>query len=183
MQPLARRLSAAGHQCHVPTLRPSDARDGLAPLARALAAFIDATSGPDGRFVLVGFSMGAVLCRWYLQHEAGAARARAFFSIAGPHAGTVTAYLYPGTGVRELRPRSALLDALARGPGAPGVPVVCYWTPYDLMIRPAASARLPGAEHVRIPAWLHNQLVRDRRLAADLIQRLARLDPAPALCR
>jgi hypothetical protein len=44
-----------------------------------------------------------------------------------------------------------------------------------VMIRPIASTRIPGAEHIQIAAPLHSLLVFDRRLYADIAQKLMSL--------
>ncbi|PTY05750.1 lipase [Opitutaceae bacterium EW11] len=173
---LADHLRAEGHVCFVPSLKPCDARCGLPKLAEELDRYIRA-SVPDGtRFALVGFSMGALICRYYLQEMAGVGRVNAFFSIAGPHTGTLSAFLYPGIGVRQMRPGSAFLRQLELGTDRlAGLPLVCYWTPFDLMIRPVSSTRWPRAEHVRILTPLHSLLVFSPTLLRDVARRIAAL--------
>lgn len=176
---VARHLTDSGHACFLPSLRPCDARQGLRALAYQLSDYIEANLGPRQRFALVGFSMGAIVARYYLQELRGWERAEAFFSIAGPHGGTLTAYLYPGAGVAELRPGSPFLRALdASAHRLARIPFTCYWTPFDLMIRPLTSARWPGAEHVRILTPLHSLLVVDSRLCRDIERRLAAIGRA-----
>jgi triacylglycerol lipase len=174
MGSLARALTAEGHTCFTPTLTPCDARIGLPALAEQLRAFVDSTVPDDRPFALVGLSMGAVIARYYLQELDGATRVNAFFSIAGPHAGTWLARFYPTRGIRELRPRSEFLRRLQKTvTRISHLSVTCYWTPYDIMIRPISSTLIDGAVHVRIPAPLHSMLVFDRRLHRDIAQRLA----------
>ena len=68
---LQRRLVAAGHHCHCPTLKPADARHGIVDLARKLAAYIEAQLPGSTRFAMVGFSMGCLISRTYLQQLGG----------------------------------------------------------------------------------------------------------------
>jgi triacylglycerol lipase len=130
----------------------------------SLAAIVDhaARDLADGeRFDLVGFSMGALVSRYWLQRMNGKARTRRFVSISGPHAGTVTAHFVPKRGIAQMRPGSALLNDLASDPDPFGdVEVHTLWTPYDLMIVPAQSSRLPHAksEH-RLPLALHRWMI------------------------
>ncbi len=173
---LARRLTDAGHTCHTPSLRPCDARHGLPALAEQLEQLIAKTISPEARIAVVGFSMGAVVSRYYLQELGGGLRTDAFFSIAGPHRGTRSAYLYPGLGALQMRPNSPFLRTMAEHAGAMAkTPVTCYWTPFDLMIRPIESARMAGAEQVRILAPIHSLLVFNRKLSTDIERRLAAL--------
>ena len=134
------------------------------------------------RFAIIGFSMGALVVRYYLQELGGYRRADAFFSICGPHAGTLTAYMYPSEGVYQMRPRSEFLIRLDQSADRlAGIPITCYWTPFDLMVRPIESAKWLRAEHVRIPAPLHSIMVFDRRLYRDIEQRLFVIRPNPSL--
>jgi triacylglycerol lipase len=173
---LMRHLRDAGHTPHAPTLAPIDGRGGLPALAEKLATFVRDGLPPDKPFALVGFSMGALVARIYLQHLGGCARVNLFFSIAGPHEGTFNACLYPSLGVCQMRRNSPLLRSLnADVECLRHLPIVSYWTPYDLMIRPISSAQWKLGEQVRIPVLLHSLLVFDRRLHTDLSQRLARI--------
>jgi triacylglycerol lipase len=179
MRGLERHLASVGHTCFAPSLKPCDARCGLPAMGLQLDRFIGATLPEDARFALVGFSMGALISRYYLQELGGHRRVGAFFSIGGPHSGTLTAYAYPSEGVYQMRPRSDFLGRLDRGVGRlAGIPITCYWSPYDLMVRPGASARWKQADQVRIPAPLHSLMIFDRRLHRDIERRLS---PARAM--
>lgn len=162
-------LEAAGI---APTLAINLApNDGRGPIA-ALAAQVDAAAhrlasenGP-ARIDVVGFSMGALVSRYWIQRLDGRARVRRFVSISGPHAGTASAYALPFAGVREMRPGSALLADLARDADPWGeVEVHCFWTPFDLMVVPARTAILPGARTVqRFPVAMHRWMITDGRV-------------------
>jgi triacylglycerol lipase len=156
-------------------LRPSSGRAPITELARQVAEHADMlrreTSAPQ--IDLLGFSMGALAARCYLQQGGGRVHVRRFISISGPHAGTLTAYALPFAGVRDMRPRSALLQALEADPDAFGsVEVHCIYTPLDLMIVPATSSILRAARSVhRVPIPLHRWMIRDPRVL-DLAARL-----------
>ena len=174
---LQRRLDAAGHHCHCPTLKPADARYGIADLARKLADYIDAQLPDSTRFAMVGFSMGCLISRTYLQQLGGANRAWAFFAISGPHQGSWLAYGYPGQGCREMRRGSAFLQQLAQSVDALGpLPLFAYRTPFDLMVLPSRSAHWPQAHNKVVPTLLHRGMVSSKVVAEDIIGQLARLD-------
>lgn len=173
-EPLCRRLGHRGHACHAPTLHPRDARLGLTDLSGKLAAFIREAVGPDEAMALVGFSMGALVARHYLQSLAGTRRARAFFSISGPHRGTFSAYLYPGKGTRDMRPGSAFLRELDRG-SLGALPVFTYRTPLDLMVLPASTTRMVSATESVVWCPFHSMLPSDRRVMAHIADQLAAL--------
>ncbi len=173
MGSLARHLDGDGHHCLVPSLKPSDGRAGLPAMARQLQEFLDGKLDEGERFALVGFSMGTLISRYYLQELDGHRRVEAFFSIRGPHDGTWTAYLYPGEGVRQMRPGSSFLRSLDDSTHRlESLPVTCYWTPFDLMIIPAGSCRWSRGEEVCIPSLVPRWMVSDRRLLNDLSGRL-----------
>ena len=174
---LQRRLDAAGHHCHCPTLKPADARYGIADLAQKLAAYIDAQLPSSTHFAVVGFSMGCLIARTYLQQLGGAARAYAFFAISGPHHGSWLAYGYPGQGCREMRRGSAFLQQLAQSVDAlTPLPLFAYRTPFDLMVLPSRSAHWPEAHNRVVPTLLHRGMVSSKVVAEDIIRQLARLD-------
>lgn len=153
---------------------PRDARCGIAALAEQLKRAIEEAIPREARFALVGYSMGALVSRHYLQELGGAARVEAFFSLAGPHHGTLLAHLYFGLGARDMRPDSALLKKLKHSTSArTGIPTVCYWTPFDTMILPLASARLPEAELVRVAWTLHPIMTFSSRIKHDIARRLS----------
>ncbi|MFT3922279.1 MAG: alpha/beta hydrolase [Myxococcales bacterium] len=130
------------------------------------------------RVDLVGFSMGALVARAYLELAAGHEHIRTFVSISGPHRGTLTAHALPFVGVRQMRPRSELLRALGDDVGHfPDVRVHCLYTPFDAMIVPPTSGVLKGATSVHclhdIPA--HHRMLHDPRVH-DLVAQLLQAD-------
>ena len=170
---LSRRLESEGHVCHAPTLRPRDGRLGIPDLARKLASFLRERCDPAAPLALVGFSMGALVARYYLQSLGGAGTTRAFFSIAAPFQGTLNAYLYPGDGTRQMRPGSAFLRSLnANSAGLGGLRVFTYRTPLDLMV-PGRGSRIPGARDLAVWCPLHTLLVSDPQVINDIADRLA----------
>ncbi len=119
-----------------------------------------------GRVDLVGFSMGSLVSRYWIQRQDGRQLVRRFVSIAGPQRGTLTAYASRLAGIRDMRPQSQLLRELGEQQEVWGdVELHCLWTPFDLTIIPGRSGVLPGARSVRrFPVLLHRQMVRDRRV-------------------
>jgi triacylglycerol lipase len=174
---LENRLTAAGHKCFTPTLAPRDGRLGLTDLARKLAAYVDGQMADAGPFVIVGFSMGCLVARCYLQQLHGVRQARAFFAISGPMRGTATAFLYPGQGARDMRYGSRFLRELDATAGTlDGLPLHIYYTPFDLMIIPATSSRLKGARETLVRSPLHRWMLTDPVMTDDLLQKLRQLE-------
>ncbi len=148
-------------------LWPNDGSARIERLAEQVDAaargLLEASGAP--RLDVVGFSMGALVSRFWVQRLGGKRLARRFVSISGPHAGTATAWALPKAGVRQMRPGSSLLIELAADddPWGP-VEVHSVWTPYDLMILPPRSSRLDKShgEH-RLPVPMHRWMITDRR--------------------
>lgn len=179
IDPLREGLRRRGvERIHGFDLRPSNGRAPIVELSRQVAAQADALRRESGApsIDILGFSMGALAERCYLQQGGGREHVRRFISISGPHAGTWTAFALPFAGVRDMRPQSALLRALEADTNPFGtVEVHCIYTPFDLMIVPATSSVLPAAHSVhRVPIPLHRWMIRDPRvldLAAQLLTR------------
>ncbi|MBE3037793.1 MAG: lipase [Chloroflexi bacterium] len=123
---------------------------------------------------IVAYSMGALAVRHFLQRQGGQALVRRFISIAGPHHGTLTAYMRHGKAIRQMRPGSDLIRDLNNDRAPWGnVEVFSFWTPLDLTIIPATSALLRGARNRSFFVPVHPLMVYDRRVITAVQQTLA----------
>ena len=123
LAPLKAGLEARGiDNVHALDLVPND---GRAPIAELGAIVGRAASKLGEKVDIVGFSMDALVSRWYVQRGGGKERVRRFVSISGPHHGTKVAVAAPSlAGARDMRPESDLLldlgsDTDPFGPVAP----------------------------------------------------------------
>jgi triacylglycerol lipase len=169
LAPLKAGLESRGvGPVHAMDLVPNDGRERLATLGLRVAEEAAALAAREGasRVDVVGFSMGALVARWYIQRGGGKERVRRFVSISGPHAGTLTAYALPFAGVRDMRPGSSFLSDLATDADPFGaVEVHCLYTPFDLMIVPAKSSVLSGAQSTRtFSVPMHRFMISDARV-------------------
>jgi triacylglycerol lipase len=170
---LERDLTQQGHRCFSPSLHPSDARKGIADLAEKLDVLAVKEFGNEAPIVIVAFSMGCLVARYYVQCLGGARRTKAFFAISGPHNGSLLAHLYPGEGARDMRPGSKFLQELASSEVLFGeMPLFTYWTPLDLTIVPATSSRWSRAIEKIIWVPLHPLMPANGRVRADIVQRI-----------
>jgi triacylglycerol lipase len=145
-------------------------------LGQIVARRVEELVDPAGQVDVVGFSMGALVARQYIQRGGGKARVRRFISIAGPHRGTIVAYAGISPGARDMRPNSKLLKDLEADLDPWGdVDVHCCYTPYDAMIVPQQSSILRGARTVRrFSALTHRRMIMDRAVldyVASLLRR------------
>jgi triacylglycerol esterase/lipase EstA (alpha/beta hydrolase family) len=76
---------------------PRNGRLPIAELGKLLVEEADALARREAatHIDVVGFSMGALVARWYVQRGGGKERVRRFVSISGPHHGTLGAYALP----------------------------------------------------------------------------------------
>jgi len=170
---MQQRLEKSGYTCYSPTLTPWDGRGGLENLAAQLKQDIDAHYKPDQKITLIGFSMGGIISRYYLQELEGAARCETFITISSPHHGTRTAWLYPTKGAEQMRPGSELLKYLTATENRLGnIKVISYRTPLDLMIFPAQSSVWDRAENVSFPVAAHPLMLLSNTVISDIEKRL-----------
>jgi triacylglycerol lipase len=178
---MARFLESRGHEVHAVNLVPGDGTVGLPELAVQLATYIEQKLPAVAPFDLVGFSMGGVVSRYYIQRLGGHERVQRLVTISAPHHGTVTAYLSRRPGARQMRPDSALLAELNGDlSGLARVDVTSVWTPLDLMILPPESSRLPIGREVLVPAPLHALMLHDPRALRAVAEALAAPLGAPS---
>ncbi len=153
MEPMARSLLCEGRKPYSVTLKPNGGQAGLDELAGQLDRFVGAKISPGQRFDLVGFSMGGLVCRYYLQRMGGLQRVEHFITLAAPHHGTLMAWLSWNRGGEQMRPDSAFLRDLNRDIASLGqIKFTSIWTPLDLMIIPAASSHTGIGRELKI--WM-----------------------------
>ena len=136
----------------------------LEAAAARLLSFLDAVAEANGlpadtRFDLVTHSMGGLAARLALEDERTRARVAVLVTMAAPHAGSHLARYCYTTGSLELRPDSEVLARLARQVPWPGLPdwprLVALWSAADVILLPARSGAVDGAENVELPGVTH----------------------------
>lgn len=146
-------------------LVPNNGKTALPELARQLDLFLGESFPTLSKIDLVGFSMGGLVSRYYIQRLSGIHRVRKFITIGTPHRGTWTAFLRTHPGIRDMRPGSSFLNDLNQDAGVlKAVSFTSLWTPFDLMILPANSSVLGIGRSVRVTTLLHPLLVLDLKV-------------------
>jgi pimeloyl-ACP methyl ester carboxylesterase len=120
--------------------------------------------------VLIGYSLGGLIARYYVQRLGGDAYAPLVITLAAPHGGTVTALLAPPHPLlRQLRPGSEVLTELAERAVGCRTRFVAFYSDLDEAVVPAARARIdhpdlkarnvlvPGVGHLTLP--LHQPVI------------------------
>lgn len=162
-----------GYRCITPSLTPKNGSKGLEYMAMQLKDTIDTEiDGKNAKICLVGFSMGGLISRFYLQELEGYKVVSRFFSISTPHHGSYLAYLSSNLGVRQMRPGSNFIRSLEKSSDRlHGLDCYSYWTPYDLMILPATSSIWEKAENIKVNSLCHPFMLKNDMLIADILEK------------
>ncbi|NTW52863.1 MAG: alpha/beta fold hydrolase [Chlorobiaceae bacterium] len=170
---MSESLIAEGFRTFTPDLTPNSGSRGLDHLACQLRDYVDLHLPRQEKFFLVGFSMGGLVCRYYLQKLEGIRRVAKFISISSPHNGSRLACALPHTGGRQMRPNSDFINDLNRNAGSlDSLTPVSIWTPFDLSIVPAESSKMEEFRDVRIPVLLHPWMLTDPKSIEVVIREL-----------
>ena len=136
----------------------------LRQLAQRLDEQIRHRFGADTCVDLLGFSMGGIIGRIWLQDLGGAARTRRFFSVGSPHQGTMTAQAIPRVllpGAADMKIGSRLLHHMhCRSDQLSPVECHSFFCRWDLMACPGWKAVLPQGSIQEIPVLTHHQLMK-----------------------
>jgi triacylglycerol lipase len=160
---MARHLQREGWEVHLLSLTPNLGQKGLEPLAGQIDAYARQEFGTR-RFDLVGFSMGGLVSRYYVQRLGGLDRVDRLVTLSAPHNGSLLANLVPNQGCREMRPGSPFLRDLASDADKlEALKFTSFYTPFDLVILPPSSSEMPQARNVRLMVAAHPFMVLDRR--------------------
>ncbi len=153
--------------------------------ADELATAIRRTAVDCDEVVLIGHSLGGLLCRLVLQADHPPAHVAGWVSLCAPLHGTWRARLAPSPALRALKPDGPLITGLLKNADR-----LSQWenriftlaADHDLMLKPSDSARLPGHPHEEFEGVGHNAILLDakvHRSVGKFVRQLAPLD-APA---
>ncbi|MEL7037656.1 MAG: triacylglycerol lipase [Cyanobacteria bacterium J06592_8] len=161
---MSAELTKQGWDVHSFNLVPNYGFLGLDRLAEQVTNYVEQTFPPEQPIDLVGFSMGGIVSRYYVQRLGGIERVQRFVTISSPHNGTWTAYPYVTPGALQMRPKCQFLEDLNQDVAQLNqVNFTSIWTPRDLMIVPANSSQLPVGQDIQLDVWLHAWMVEDPR--------------------
>jgi len=155
-------LSGLGWSVYSFDMVPNNGDFPLEKLAQQVADFVAKTFDPEQAIDIIGFSMGGIVSRYYIQRLGGIDRVQRFISICAPNNGTLTAYLSWRPGCIQMRTDSEFIRDLNRDATLLGrLNFTVIWTPYDLMIVPARSSQMPVGKEVIVPVYLHPWMLAD----------------------
>jgi triacylglycerol lipase len=156
------------------TLKGGDGSISLESMSLQLRDYVQDHFPLTDRFDLVGFSMGGLVCRHYVQMLGGSRRVDRLVTISTPNHGTLLAFLNSRVACREMRPGSQFLQKLNRDYSAlRDLNVISFWTPWDLVILPAKSSRMPVGTNMEISALAHPLMILQRRALDEIAKALS----------
>ena len=160
---LIEKIQVDDDQLFSPHLPHKFGKTSLRQLARDLNSKIEELVGPEIEIDIVGFSMGGLISRIWLQNHNGFLRTKRFFSIGTPHLGTYTAQLIPSSvmpGIAEMKRGSSLLSQLNNDlTSLETVECISFYTTWDLMSFPGWQAKLSIGDSYHIPVLTHKELI------------------------
>lgn len=126
-------------------------------LRRSIAAVCEVNGlRPGDRVDVVAHSMGGLVARLALDDEATRARVATLVTLGTPHGGTHAARFAATEYTRALRPDSEIILRLAQQLPWRGPPrLVSFWSAADVLLLPASTACVDGAENVELPGATH----------------------------
>jgi triacylglycerol lipase len=161
---MARYLGKQGRVVCTLDLIPNNGSEVLDKLAQQLADYVNINFAAEQALDIVGFSMGGIVSRYYIQRLGGIEKVKRFIAISSPHNGTKIAYLTSLAGAMQMQPNSNFLNDLnADVEILKKLNFTSIWTPYDLMIVPAESSKLPFGKEFILPIALHPWMLTDKR--------------------
>ncbi len=174
-------LEKQGWTIYAVGLTPNNGDISIEQQAHQLKVFITQTLGERQSFCLLGFSMGGLVSRYYMQRLGGLQQVQRFIGVGVPHYGTALAWFRWNIGIRQMRLGSSFLADLNRDME---ILAACrplsLWTPYDLLVLPARHCCLPIGDNQRLPVSSHNGMLWDDRSLAAIAQALT-IQPATTL--
>lgn len=166
-------LEKNGYKTYEIDLIPNDGSASIVELAYQLKEFIDKNIDEHEQISLIGFSLGGMVSRYYLQRLDGLKRVKKFIAIASPHQGTWFAYFMHNKVGKELRPRSAFLKNLNKDKYRLQAISKTIGTPFDLMIVPAKNSILFPNQHQAFPSLLHSLLLTNQKVWPEILRFLS----------
>ncbi len=170
---MASYLRQMGWPVYTLDLVPNNATLGLDILAQQISDYVLNNFAPQQPIDLVGFSMGGIVSRYYVQKLGGFKRVQRLITISSPHHGTLMAYASQRQGCLQMRSNSQFLQDLNTDAQIlDRLNFTSIWTPYDLMIVPAKSSQMPVGKEIIVRVLLHPAMLTDPKSLAAVVSAL-----------
>ncbi|WP_288262572.1 triacylglycerol lipase [uncultured Prochlorococcus sp.] len=170
------KLDDIGIEYFAPTLNHSYGMTSIIDLSHVLNDLILEKYGLYKEVDILGFSMGGIIGRYWLQNFYGYKRTRRFMSIGSPHKGTLIAQLvpkYPFRGISEMKIKSKFLSELEKNDVfLKDIECISFFTYWDLMVFPSWWTNLDIGEKISLNVYKHRNLVRNKFSVEKIIGKI-----------
>jgi len=159
-----------------PTLNHAFGMTSIVELTNLMDQLIVEKYGLEQEIDILGFSMGGIIGRYWINKFNGHKRTKRFITIGSPHNGTLTSQLvpkYPFRGISEMKINSSFLRDLANYDYfLNDIDCISFFTYWDLMVFPGWRANLNVGEKISLNIFKHRNLVRNPEAVERIIERL-----------
>jgi triacylglycerol lipase len=170
------KLDEIGIEYFAPTLKHSYGITSIIDLTNTLNELILEKYGLKKKVDILGFSMGGIIGRYWIQKFNGYNRTRRFISIGSPHKGTFIAQLvpkYPFRGISEMKIGSKFLRELAKNDFfLDDIECASFFTYWDLMVFPGWWTNLNFGEKISVKVYKHRNLVKNSFSVEKIIEKI-----------
>ena len=178
---LIKKLRFYDVQILTPHMRHGFGKIDINDLAIALDDYISTKVPENVTLDLVGFSMGGLIARVWLQKMGGTSRTNRFISIGSPHKGTILAQVMPTSlmkGIGQMKRGSSFLVELNSNYSVlENVECISFFCRLDLMVVPGWDATLPLGVNFSIPVSSHKALIKSNKGIDCLVNTLVKGKP------
>lgn len=175
---LEQRLAGRRDPLLVPHLPHGLGEKPLLGLAHQLGRMVDQRFGAGRAVDVLGFSMGGLVARTWLQLAGGEGRVRRFTAVGSPQRGSLLALLGPRrwlASIADMRPGSPLLRQLNGDLSTlEGTECCSFWCLADTMVVPSWTGVLPLGRRQQLPVWHHKQLISHPAALEPIVAELLR---------
>ena len=173
---LSSKLDEKEVEYFAPTLNHAFGMTSIVELTNLMDQLILEKYGLEQEIDILGFSMGGIIGRYWINKFNGYKRTKRFITIGSPHNGTLTSQLvpkYPFRGISEMKINSSLLRDLAKYDYfLNDIDCISFFTYWDLMVFPGWRANLNVGEKISLNIFKHRNLVRNPAAVERIIERL-----------
>ena len=170
---ISSKLDDIGVEYFAPTLKHSYGMTSIIDLTNILNELILEKYGLEKKLDILGFSMGGIIGRYWLQKFNGYKRTRRFISIGSPHKGTFIAQLvpkFPFRGISEMKIKSKFLRELAKNDFLlDDIECINFFTYWDYMVIPSWWTNLNLGKKISVKVYKHRNLVRNNSVVDKII--------------
>ena len=170
------KLDELGVDYFAPTLNHSFGMTSIVELTNLMDQLILEKYGLQQEIDVLGFSMGGIIGRYWINKLNGYKRTKRFITIGSPHNGTLASQLfpkYPFKGISEMKINSSLLRDLAKYDYfLNDIDCISFFTFWDLMVFPGWRAHLNVGEKISLKILKHRNLVRNPAAVERILERI-----------